>query len=140
LFWKTKSWTKRPYTQWRRQLDNWGANIHIFVFCIINFFWNRLSLWSVNTNIWIFAPPPQLSSWRRHCLYLAGTELDVRRLAGIQAIQPLQTLTWGPHSNQNMILIFKLCMHHVYSSLEVVNKTTCMFFYIFFKSDIDLQE
>jgi hypothetical protein len=26
-------------TQWRRQLDNWGggANIHIFVFCIINF-------------------------------------------------------------------------------------------------------
>jgi hypothetical protein len=45
--------------QWRRQLDNWGggrANIHIFVFCIINFFWNRLFLWSVNTNIWIFAP------------------------------------------------------------------------------------
>ena len=24
--------------QWRSQLDNWGANIHIFVFCVINFF------------------------------------------------------------------------------------------------------
>ena len=42
-----------------------GVNIHIFVFCIINFFWNPLFLWSVNTNIWIFAPP-QLSRWRRH--------------------------------------------------------------------------
>jgi hypothetical protein len=34
-----------------------GAHIHIFVFCVINFFWNRLFLWSVNTNIWIWAPP-----------------------------------------------------------------------------------
>ena len=28
-----------------------GAHIHIFVLCIINFFWNRLILQSVNTNI-----------------------------------------------------------------------------------------
>ena len=34
-----------------------GAHIHIFVLCIINFFWNRLFLQSVNTNIWICAPP-----------------------------------------------------------------------------------
>jgi hypothetical protein len=33
-----------------------GADIHIFVFCPINFFWNRLFLQSVNTNIWISAP------------------------------------------------------------------------------------
>ena len=32
------------------------ANIHICAFCLINFFWNRLFLQSVNTNIWIFAP------------------------------------------------------------------------------------
>jgi hypothetical protein len=42
-----------------------GSDIHIFVFCVINFFWNRLFLWSVNTNIWISAPP-QLSSLLRH--------------------------------------------------------------------------
>ena len=37
--------------QWHRQLDNWGgANIHIFVFCIINLFWNRLFLWSVHEH------------------------------------------------------------------------------------------
>ena len=44
---------------WRRQNDNWGgggANIHICASCLINFFWNRLFLQSVNTNIWIFAP------------------------------------------------------------------------------------
>jgi hypothetical protein len=28
---------------------------------------NRLFLWSVNTNIWICPPPPQLSSLLRHC-------------------------------------------------------------------------
>ena len=33
------------------------AHIQIFVLCIINFFWNRLFLQSVNTNIWICAPP-----------------------------------------------------------------------------------
>ena len=32
-----------------------GANIHICAFCPINFFWNRLFLQSVNTNVWIFA-------------------------------------------------------------------------------------
>ena len=31
--------------QWRSQFDNWGGgNIHLFVFCIINFFWNWLFL------------------------------------------------------------------------------------------------
>ena len=45
--------------QGRSKLDNWGgADIHIFVFCTINFFWNRLFLWCVNTYIWISAPPP----------------------------------------------------------------------------------
>jgi hypothetical protein len=44
--------------QRRRNIDNWGgADIHIFVFCPINFFWNRLFLQSVNTNIWISDPP-----------------------------------------------------------------------------------
>ena len=49
-----KRWTQGP-----RKIDNWGggAHIHIFVLCIINFFWNRLVLRSVNTNIWICAPP-----------------------------------------------------------------------------------
>ena len=28
-----------------------GADIHIFVFCVINFFRNPLFLWSVSTNI-----------------------------------------------------------------------------------------
>ena len=48
----------KPYAnQARSQLDNWGVHIHIFVFCIIHFFWNRLFLQFVNTNIWIWAPP-----------------------------------------------------------------------------------
>ena len=34
-----------------------GGLIHIFVFCIIDFLWNRLFLLSVNTTIWIWAPP-----------------------------------------------------------------------------------
>ena len=34
-----------------------GTLIHIFVFCIIHFLWNRLFLQSANTNIWIRAPP-----------------------------------------------------------------------------------
>jgi hypothetical protein len=64
-------WTKMSFTAWRAcrsKLDNWGgAHIHIFVFCVINFFWNRLFLWSVNMNRWIWAPPPhQLSSLLRH--------------------------------------------------------------------------
>jgi hypothetical protein len=45
-----------------------GAHIHVFVFCVINFFWNRLFLWSVNTNIWIWAPPPPIIELDvRHC-------------------------------------------------------------------------
>ena len=46
--------------QCRSKLDNWGAHIHIFLFCVINLFWNRLFLWSVNTKIWIWAPPPPI--------------------------------------------------------------------------------
>ena len=38
-------------------VDNWRGEYSYIVFCIINFFWNRLLLRSVNTNIWIFAPP-----------------------------------------------------------------------------------
>jgi hypothetical protein len=56
--------------QRRRNIDNWGggADIHIFVICPINFFWNRLFLQSVNKNIWISAPaiidiPAPLSRW-----------------------------------------------------------------------------
>ena len=35
-----------------------GGRIFIYAsaFCLINFFWNRLCLQSVNKNIWIFAP------------------------------------------------------------------------------------
>ena len=46
--------------QGRSKVDNWGgggADIHIFVFCTINFFRNRLFLWCVNTYICISAPP-----------------------------------------------------------------------------------
>ena len=48
--------------QGRSKLDNWGggADIYIFGFCTINFFWNKLFLWCVNTNIWISAPPPSI--------------------------------------------------------------------------------
>ena len=43
----------------RRQHDNWGgAHIHIFVFCIINFFWNRLFLRYRWTRIYEYCPPP----------------------------------------------------------------------------------
>jgi hypothetical protein len=55
-----------------------GADIHIFVFCPINFFWNRLFLQSVNTNIWISAPaiidipaPLFMSYWIRRILPFA---------------------------------------------------------------------
>ena len=48
-------------SQWRSQLDNWGGHIHIFVFCVINFFWNLLFLRSGNMNIWIWAPPPPIN-------------------------------------------------------------------------------
>ena len=49
----------------------WGEGvhyIHIFLFCMINFFLNRYFVQSVSTNIWIFAParppppPPQLKN------------------------------------------------------------------------------
>ena len=42
-----------------RKVDNWGggADIHIFMFCIIYFLWKRLFLQSVNMNIWISALP-----------------------------------------------------------------------------------
>jgi hypothetical protein len=52
----------------RRKIDKWGGgdHIHIFVFCIINLFWNRLFLRSVNTNIWIWSPP-HFSIFRRIC-------------------------------------------------------------------------
>jgi hypothetical protein len=56
------AWPERLKTQTSgvANLDNWGGggNIHIFVFCIINFFWNQLFLRSVNTNIWILPPSP----------------------------------------------------------------------------------
>ena len=35
------SWTfmSNHFKHWRGQLDNWGrSNIHIFVFCVLNFF------------------------------------------------------------------------------------------------------
>jgi hypothetical protein len=51
--------------QCRSKLDNWGgggAHIHIFMFCIINFFWNWLFLWSVNTNIWVSPPIIELAT------------------------------------------------------------------------------
>jgi hypothetical protein len=38
-----------------------GVYIHIFVFCPMDFFWERLFLRYVNMNIWIYTPPPQLS-------------------------------------------------------------------------------
>ena len=62
------------------QNDNWGAHIHIFVFCFINFFWNRLFLWYVNTNIWICAPPPQLLFWLRHWYVFYNTLCDLHIL------------------------------------------------------------
>jgi hypothetical protein len=45
--------------QRRRNIDNWGgrADIHIFVFCPINFFWNRL-LYSLWTRIYEYLLPP----------------------------------------------------------------------------------
>ena len=43
-----------------RKLHNWGGgtHIHIFLFCNIDFFRNRLFPRYVNTNILICAPPP----------------------------------------------------------------------------------
>ena len=38
-------------------VDNWRGEYSYIIFCIINFFWNWLFLRSVNTNVWIFAPP-----------------------------------------------------------------------------------
>jgi hypothetical protein len=64
--------------QCHSKLDNWGefiySYIHIFVFCVINFFSNRLFLWSVNTNIWIWRPPSQLSSLLQHCKNFAKND------------------------------------------------------------------
>ena len=33
------------------RLDNWRSEYSYIVFCLINFFWNPLFLWSLNTNI-----------------------------------------------------------------------------------------
>ena len=38
-------------------IDNWRGECSYIVFCLTNFFWNPLFLWSWNTNIWIFTPP-----------------------------------------------------------------------------------
>jgi hypothetical protein len=68
-----------------------GGRIHIFVFCIINFFWNWLFLRSVNTNIWICPPPPHLSlsSWLRHWYVLYGYELDKKNVSQNRIFSPL---------------------------------------------------
>jgi hypothetical protein len=41
--------------QWRSQLNKWGGHIHIFVFCIINFFWTVCEYVYMNMS-----PPPPL--------------------------------------------------------------------------------
>jgi hypothetical protein len=66
----------------RSQLDNWGGggHIYIFVFCIINFFWNRLFLRSVNTNIWICPRPPN---------YRAGYATDTKIMADLSTLPVL---------------------------------------------------
>ena len=48
------------HSHWRRQNDNWGANIRIFVFtnCKNNRFQKKLI--KQNAHIWIFAPPPPI--------------------------------------------------------------------------------
>ena len=58
------------------------VNIHIFVFCLTNFFWNQLffssfqkKLVGQNTNIWIFTRPnnalvsPWIRSWKLQTLH-----------------------------------------------------------------------
>jgi hypothetical protein len=62
---------KRKCAQRPRKIDNWGggAHIHIFVLCITDFPWNQLFSSSLNTNIWICAPP-QLSIF--HGLWTCG--------------------------------------------------------------------
>ena len=51
---------KLSATQWRSKLNNWGGGAHIytFMFFTVNFVWNRLFSWFVNSEIWICAPPP----------------------------------------------------------------------------------
>ena len=44
-----------------------GGGRWLFMFCIIYLLWKRLFLQSVNMNIWISPPPPQLSTFRRPC-------------------------------------------------------------------------
>ena len=86
-----------------RKIDNWGCNVHIFVFCTINFFWNRnldfkfncfYSLW---TRIYECCPPPhQLSIFRHYktdqvCCLKDGTD-DVVSTASTTTSNPLPTL------------------------------------------------
>ena len=64
--------------QGRRTIDNWGGgHIHIFVFCTINFFWNRLFLVCEHKYMNIHPPPPQLSIFRRLGLRLSGYRLVI---------------------------------------------------------------
>ncbi len=59
--------------QGHKKVDNWGDHIHIFVFCTINFFGNRLFLQSANMNISIWSPPiinlfMPLNTFKRWCV------------------------------------------------------------------------
>ena len=91
----------------RRSISG-GAHIHIFMLCIINFFWNRLFLQSVNTSIWICAPPPQLSIFCGPCLpnnvciaYTARNATDLLQVVELvnctsllQVANKLQQVCW----------------------------------------------
>lgn len=54
--------TAADNNQWHRQLDNWGSYSYIFVFCIMNFFWNSFDVQNTDISICL----PHLLSRRRH--------------------------------------------------------------------------
>jgi hypothetical protein len=55
-----------------------GDHIHIFVFCIINLFWNRLFLKGLWTRIYEYAPPP---TYRSFDTYASHRRLKYLRMA-----------------------------------------------------------
>jgi hypothetical protein len=75
--------------------------IDIFVFCITNFIWNQLFWRSVNTNIWIWPPPPIIDlPPSLYLILLCGLlALQLRTfnaiLVGVQCVQYLPILIAG---------------------------------------------
>ena len=109
-----------------------AANIHICAFCLINFFWNRLFLQSVNTNIWIFAPSiivlpaPVPPNCRQHQEHWTNSTTRTKYMLGLpyrcrDTYKERLLLTYW-HEYLDMVQLFKIINNIAYVDKDIVPK------------------